>query len=192
MDSKIDLSESGIEDSGPEEVLGRGEGVPNSRIVKLEEEAFLESLKQYKHVQPRIGKEIFHKKDRFVKEITRNVFALIAIINSLDFLSFIKVFYNSALTLHLIPCTCAPNLTDPDFYQAELPEFITPETQPPDHDFQGKLSPSPNILNKLVPCKDQCSNTYSHLNYIPNNRVVSHCKCELVSVYSMHAYSGSG
>lgn len=62
MDSKIDLSESGIEDSGPEEVLGRGEGVPNSRIVKLEEEAFLESLKQYKHVQPRIGKEIFTKK----------------------------------------------------------------------------------------------------------------------------------
>jgi len=43
-------------DSGPEEVLGGGNYAPNARIVKLEEEAFLESLKQYKHVQPRIGK----------------------------------------------------------------------------------------------------------------------------------------
>jgi hypothetical protein len=43
-------------DSGPEEVLGGGTYAKNDRIVKLEEEAFFESLKQYKHVQPRIGK----------------------------------------------------------------------------------------------------------------------------------------
>jgi len=27
---------------------------------------------------------------------------------------------------------------DPDYYQAELPDYITPETQEPDHDFHGK------------------------------------------------------
>ncbi len=44
------------EDFFEEEVVTGGTYPPNSRVAKLEEEAFLDSLKQYKHVQPRIGK----------------------------------------------------------------------------------------------------------------------------------------
>jgi hypothetical protein len=55
MDS--DLEE---EDHGPDEVLGGGTHAPNARTVLLEQEAYLESLKQFKHVQPRIGKEAEH------------------------------------------------------------------------------------------------------------------------------------
>jgi hypothetical protein len=43
------------EDSYQEEVVNGGTYPPNARVAKLEEEAFLDSLKQYKHVQPRIG-----------------------------------------------------------------------------------------------------------------------------------------
>jgi hypothetical protein len=44
------------DDSYQEEVVSGGTYPPNSRVAKLEEEAFLDSLKQFKHVQPRIGK----------------------------------------------------------------------------------------------------------------------------------------
>lgn len=46
----------GDEEFSDIELVGGGSNAPNSRVAKLEEEAFLESLKQYKHVQPRIGK----------------------------------------------------------------------------------------------------------------------------------------
>jgi len=57
---KIAMDSDREEDQGPDEVLGGGTYAPNARTVLLEQEAYLESLKQFKHVQPRIGKETEH------------------------------------------------------------------------------------------------------------------------------------
>ena len=53
-------STAGDEPTAVDVVIDRV-GEPNERVANLEKEAFLESLRQYKHVAPRIGKFNFQK-----------------------------------------------------------------------------------------------------------------------------------
>ena len=98
------------------------------------------------------------------------------------FLSPPQVLYRKwALTPLSAPFPLHANPPDADFYQAELPEFITPETQPRDHDFNGKSS-----LHSPV-----CSNNIAVISLSASNHTTFFLTPELTRIATVNWYKST-